>query len=104
MNCVAGHLVDDGHLYTLDGHRRLIDAKHTRSLAWRWANTPRELWEVVSLKQSVQRLVPVARIYQVVPLRDLIAQWTSCVAFTDEVSAPIKPTQQSQRVGLTAAD
>mmetsp|Transcript_6971 Transcript_6971/g.13275 ORF Transcript_6971/g.13275 Transcript_6971/m.13275 type:complete len:404 (+) Transcript_6971:787-1998(+) len=66
--------VDDGVLDVLDGDRVFGDAKHTSTLARRWAHSPSELGEVVGLGEAVVGLLPSVVEHEVVPFRDLVTE------------------------------
>jgi len=76
-------LVNDRDLDVLDGHRGLVDAQHATRFARRRANAAGKLREVVGRVQPVKRVVPLAAPYEVVPLRDEVAQRASLMAERD---------------------
>ena len=64
---------DDRQLDLLDRHGVVVDVEHAGRLAGRRADQPGELGEVVGGVQVRERLLPVAAVDEVVPVRDLVA-------------------------------
>jgi hypothetical protein len=73
-------VVDDLDFDLLDRHRILVDAEHTRRLAWRRAEPTGELREIVGGMQPLDRVAPSVGANQVIPFRNQVAQRTTVVA------------------------
>ena len=64
--------INDRVLYILNRYRRISDSKHARAFAWRRAYASGELWKIVSLVQSINRLTPAVLVDEMVPLRNQV--------------------------------
>src|SRR5262249_30080904 len=71
----------------LDGDRVVVDVERAGGLARRRADTAGDLGEIVGRVQVARRLLPVAAIDQVVPVRDLVVHRTSGGRAGDDVGA-----------------
>ena len=81
--------VDDLDLDLFDRHRVLVDPQHASRLAGCWAEPARELGEVVRGVETLDRVLPVVPVDQVVPVGDEVAERAAVVAERDAaVHAP----------------
>ena len=69
--------VNDGAFNAFDCHGRLNNTQYARALTRCRTNSSSEFWEVVGLVQAVQSIFPFALIYQVIPLRNKVIDWTT---------------------------
>lgn len=72
-------MIDNRTFDILNRYWWLRNAKNTRSFAWSWTNTTSEFGEIVRLHQLIERFLPFIVEYQIVPFRDYVTQWTTCV-------------------------
>jgi hypothetical protein len=75
--------VDDRAFDGLDGHRRVLNVEGAGRFAWRRANPAGDLRKVVGREQIARRLPPIAAIGEIVPVRDLVVDWTADVTIGD---------------------
>ena len=106
-------LVDDLDLDLLDGDRILVDAQDTGRLTGCGAQTTGELREVVGRVQTLDGVVPVVLVNQVVPLGNQVSERATVVAernsavhataglglegFLRELLVDLFPVEQAQR-------
>jgi hypothetical protein len=55
-----------------------------------------EFREVVGLEQALGGLLPAALVHEVVPLRDLVAQWAACVGLVAEGHSTVHASRRLQ--------
>ena len=75
--------VGDRALDRLDGDRHVVDVERAGRFARRRANAARHLGEVVGRVQVLRRLLPVAVVDEVVPVRDLVVDRAAVVTIGD---------------------
>src|SRR5512146_2373486 len=71
--------VDDLALTGFDRDGIVFDVERARRLAWRRADASREFGEIVRRVQSLQRLLPLIAINEVVPVWDHVVDRTAVV-------------------------
>ena len=76
-------VVDDLLLDLADGDRFAADVEHARFFAWRGTYAARELRKVVGGVKPLARLAPPRAGDEIVPVRNVVAQWASLVAERD---------------------
>src|SRR5262249_26241046 len=76
-------LVGDRALDRLDGDRVVVEVERARGLAWRRAHAAGDLGKIVGRVQVARRGLPVARVDEVVPIRDLVVDRAAGVAIRD---------------------
>ena len=72
--------VDDRAFDRLDRHRGVLDVQRAGGLARRGADAAGEFREIVGREQIARRLLPIAAIDEIVPVRDLVVDRTAVVA------------------------
>ena len=72
--------VDDEMFNRLDAYGVVVDVQRARRFAWCRAHSAGEFWEIVGAVQGVERLLPVAVVDQVVPIRDDVVDWAPRLA------------------------
>ena len=75
--------VDDRAFDGLDGYRRVLDVEGAGGLAGRGADAAGEFRKVVGREQIARRLLPIAAICEVIPVRDLVVDRTADVTIGD---------------------
>src|SRR5215212_6533562 len=74
---------DDGQLDLLDRDGVVVDVEDAGGLAWRGADQPRELGEVVRGVELHERVAPTVPVDEVVPVRDQVAERAALVTEGD---------------------
>ena len=76
---ILPRLVDDRAFDRLDGDRLVLEIQRAGGLARRRANAARELRKIIGRVQVARRLLPLAMIDEIIPVRDLIVHRTAVV-------------------------
>ena len=63
----------------LDGYRLVDNVEGARFLAWRGADTPRELGKIVGGMKNLQGAAPLSPIHKIVPVGDDVVDRTTLV-------------------------
>ena len=70
-------LVDDRALNALDCHRRIDDPQGARTFAGGRADPTSKFGKIVGLVQTVERLLPVAFVDQIIPFGNQVVDWAT---------------------------
>jgi len=83
--------IDDGVLNVLDRDGRIDEAGNARTLTRGGTNPPGELREIIRLVESVDRLLPLPVVHEVVPLGNEVVDGTSRVGLAEGGAAVHAP-------------
>ena len=75
--------INDFHFDLLNRHRAGINSHDASRFAWCWAQATSELRKVVGGMQTVNGILPMTAIHQIVPIGNQVPQWASVIAERD---------------------
>ena len=73
-------VINDLNFDLLNRNRVLVHTENTCRFTWSWTQTTSELREIVRGMQTLDCLLPMSAIHQVIPIRNEVAKWAAVIA------------------------